>query len=98
MNIINIIVNLIKNPRTQILNSNLWNNRANNSGDALKKYVKDIFANTLNQSKNRRIKMISNVFSYLGNNSNPPDAMLKNRNVIKNTYMQIHSILLQDHW
>ena len=41
--------------------------------------------------------MISNVFSYLGNNSNPPDAMLKNRNVIKNTYMQIHSILLQDH-
>lgn len=83
MNIIDAIINLIKNPKTQVFNNNLGNNRANNTGDALEEYVKDIFANTLDQSGNKRIEMISNVFSYLGNNANPPDAMLKNGDAIE---------------
>ncbi len=51
-------------------------NRANQMGAALEDYVKNAFANCLGQST-REIKYArSQTFSYLGNNSNPPDAML----------------------
>ncbi len=77
MNIINAIINLVNNPVTQIVSYYQGKNRANNAGDALEEYVKDLFANTFNLTETQRIEAMSRVFSYLGNNSNPPDAMLR---------------------
>lgn len=76
MNIINAIINLVKNPVTQLVENYSGRNRANNVGDALEEYVKDLFADSFELNETERLEKISQVFSYLGNNSNPPDAML----------------------
>lgn len=83
MNIINAIINLVQNPVTQLVNYYQGRNRANNAGDALEEYVKDIFANSFDMSEGERLERINTVFSYLGNNSNPPDAMLKGGDAIE---------------
>ena len=83
MNIINAIINIVNNPVTQLVSYYSGKNRANNAGDALEEYVKDIFANTFNMTESERLKKLNEVFSYLGNNSNPPDAMLKGGDAIE---------------
>lgn len=77
MNIIDAIINLVDNPMTDLRETYSRNNRANSAGDALEEYVKDLLSGTLNYTDERlRLEKISEVFSYLGNDSNPPDAML----------------------
>lgn len=76
MNIINAIYNLVNKPVVDVVSYYSGNNRANNSGDALEEYIKDLFADTFDMSDTERLERLSEVFSYLGNNSNPPDAML----------------------
>lgn len=83
MNIINAIINLVNNPVTQLVNYYEARNRANNMGDALEEYIRDLFANSFDLNEVERNKRLSEVFSYLGNNSNPPDAMLKNGDAIE---------------
>lgn len=83
MNIINAIINLVQNPVTQLVNYYQGKNRANNAGDALEEYVKDIFANSFDMTETERLEKLNTVFSYLGNNSNPPDAMLRNGDAIE---------------
>lgn len=83
MNIINAIINLVQNPVTQLVNYYQGKNRANNTGDALEEYVKDIFANSFDMPETERLEQLNRVFSYLGNNSNPPDAMLRNGDAIE---------------
>lgn len=83
MNIINAIINLVQNPVTQLVNYYQGKNRANNAGDALEEYIKDIFANSFDMSETERLERLNEVFSYLGNNSNPPDSMLRNGDAIE---------------
>ena len=47
-------------------------------GDALEEYIKDCFANTFNLDKEiDRSQEYAKIFSYLGNQNNPPDMILK---------------------
>lgn len=82
-NIIDAIINLVNYKNNSLLENTAGNNRANNSGDGLEEYVKDLFAGTFNTEGTRRLESISNTFSYLGNNSNPPDAMLRGGDAIE---------------
>ncbi len=84
-NILKAIINLVDTPHYKLKETYQENhNRANSMGDALEEYIKDIFSGTYNiQDQKERLEKISNVFSYLGNNSNPPDAMLKNGDAIE---------------
>ena len=83
MNIINAIYNLVNNPVVNVVSYYSGNNRANNSGDALEEYIKDLFADTFDMIEAERLERLSTVFSYLGNNSNPPDAMLRDGDAIE---------------
>ncbi|MBR3425593.1 MAG: NgoPII family restriction endonuclease [Neisseriaceae bacterium] len=83
MNIINAILYLIENPVIELVTEYKNRNRANQAGDALEEYIKDLFAGSLNCSEQERIQRHNEVFSYLGNNSNPPDMMLKNGDAIE---------------
>ena len=65
MNIINAVINLVQNPVTQLVNYYQGKNRANNSGDALEEYVKDIFANSFNMSEMERLERLNVVFPCL---------------------------------
>ncbi|QLB21578.1 restriction endonuclease [Vespertiliibacter pulmonis] len=98
MNLINAIINLINNPITELVTHYQSNNRANQAGDALEEYVKDLFANTFNLPEIERLEKRAEIFSYLGNNSNPPDIMLKNGDAIEvkkiknnNSYLALNS-------
>lgn len=83
-NIINAILNLVNNPVVELKEIYTKNNRANNAGDALEEYIKDLFANTFEVTDPiERLEKISTTFSYLGNSNNPPDAMLFNNDALE---------------
>ena len=81
--IVDAIVNFVKNPVTLLVREYHSRNRANNAGEALEEYVKDLFAGTFTLREDERLEKLEDVFSYLGNNSNPPDAMLRGGDAIE---------------
>ena len=83
MNIIDAVINLVNKPVTEVVSYYKGHNRANNAGEALEEYIKDLFANSFGLNEQARLQKMSEVFSYLGNNSNPPDAMLKKGDAIE---------------
>ena len=59
-------------------------NTINNIGEALEAYIQDTFADTISESdESVRSQKISEVFSYLGNQNNPPDIMLRGGDAIE---------------
>ena len=77
-NIIDAIYYLINNPVIKLKDFYKSKNRANTMGDALEEYVKDLFAHTIHETdEQHRLSKISEVFSYLGNQNNPPDSILR---------------------
>jgi hypothetical protein len=59
-------------------------NRANNMGEALEFFTKDAFCNTFEETNAQKKKEIySENFSYLGNQNNPPDIIIKNSDAIE---------------
>lgn len=83
MNIIDAILNLVNNPVTELVEHYNARNRANNAGDALEEYIKDLFTNSFDMDETEKLEKWNQVFSYLGNNSNPPDAMLRGGDAIE---------------
>lgn len=83
MNIIDAITRLVENPVTNLKDYKIGSNRVNNMGAALEEYIKDLFAGSFGMEEKERVIRLSEVFSYLGNNSNPPDAMLKDGDAIE---------------
>ena len=78
-NILKAIYRLVTNLNTSIaLADPKSSNRANNMGEGLESYIQDLFADTLYQSNIiERNKSINQVFSYLGNQNNPPDLIIQ---------------------
>lgn len=85
VSIINAIINLLKNPVIELNNEYVnERNRANNMGEALEEYVKDLFAGTMDyKDENKRLKKFEDVFSYSGNQNNPPDFMIKQGDAVE---------------
>ena len=56
-----------------------YNIRINNQGEALEEFVKNSFAGTLveNIDTQKRNQIFDSCFSYLGNQNNPPDLIIK---------------------
>lgn len=83
-NIISAIINLVNAPKIKLKHYAISHNRANNMGEAFEEYIKDLFAGCTDiDDTNERNNKLSEVFSYLGNQNNPPDAMLKEGDAIE---------------
>lgn len=83
-NIIQAIINIANEPIIQLKDSYTSRNTINNIGQALEAYIQDAFANTISESNyQKRDERISEVFSYLGNQNNPPDIILKDGDAIE---------------
>ena len=83
-NIITAIVNLVENPKIELIRKGSSHNRANKMGEALEEYIKDLFANTVDIDDEKiRNTAVSATFSYLGNQNNPPDSMLHGGDAIE---------------
>ncbi|EIJ41370.1 NgoPII restriction endonuclease [Beggiatoa alba B18LD] len=82
-NLIIALKNLIQNPITDLNSFYQGSNRANSMGDALETYIKDIFCNSLHLSDTEKDKLYSQNFSYIGNQNNPPDIIIKGGDAIE---------------
>ncbi len=83
-NVLQAISNIAKNPIQELKNKYSGRNTVNNIGEALETYIQDAFANTIKENNlSKRNQEISNTFSYLGNQNNPPDIILKNGDAIE---------------
>jgi hypothetical protein len=83
-NLIQAILNIVNSTQIEIGTMTTGNNRANNMGDGLEEYIKNIFASTINETnEQKRLETFSHVYSYNGNKNNPPDLILKNSDAIE---------------
>lgn len=83
-NILEAIINITNNPVVEIKTHYRARNRANNVGEALEMFVKDAFANTIQeQDEQIRNTRFSQVFSWLGNQNHPPDIMIRQGDAIE---------------
>ncbi len=83
-NIIKAFINIVNHYQVNITNVTQGNNRANNMGEGLETYIKDIFANTTNETNEQvKLEKLSKIYSYQGNKNNPPDLMIRNSDAIE---------------
>lgn len=83
-NILEAIINIVQHNNFKIRNTSSSRNRANSMGEALENYLKDAFANTLNEhNASKRMSIFNQKFSWLGNQNNPPDFIIKNGDAIE---------------
>ena len=84
--ILKAISHIIEHPIPDILNycKTISNNRINAVGDAWETFIKDAFADTIEEVDPAiRIRKYSETFSWLGNQNNPPDFIIKNGDAIE---------------
>lgn len=93
-NILYAIKNVVENPITELKSFYTHKNRINQVGEALECYVQDIFAGTIDSDESARMLKMSETFSYMGNNSNPPDIILKGGDAIETKKIQSASSAL----
>ena len=78
-NIVDAIIEAIRYPKYELKEYSISHNRANQMGEALEEYIKDIFAGSVGViDQNERNRLLNETFCYLGNVNNPPDSMLRN--------------------
>lgn len=83
-NILEAIINISESPTYNIINHYSTRNRINNVGVALECFLKDAFADTIKlEDEEARTQKHSNVFSWLGNQNNPPDFIIQNGDAIE---------------
>jgi len=83
-NILKAFIHIFNNYKVNIKDITSGNNRANNMGEGLESYVKNIFANTIDEiDEQKRLEELERIYSYQGNKNNPPDLMLKNSDAIE---------------
>lgn len=77
-NLLKAIVRLVNNPVVELQEHYKSNNRANNAGDSLEAYIGDLFAGSVGENDEaRRNSAYSQHFSYIGNQNNPPDYIIR---------------------
>ncbi len=83
-NILDALMNIKKKNICVLPNTEYNGNKMNLQGDSLEKYIRNVFAGideeTTTENKQNKIE---NTFSYIGNNNNPPDFMLRNKEAIE---------------
>jgi hypothetical protein len=76
-NILEAIINIVEYGNYKLKIPMVQKNRMNNLGVALEYFIKDSFSNTFSvDDEVQRDEIYRNNFSWLGNQNNPPDAMI----------------------
>ncbi len=83
-NIIQAFINIVNSHEQSISSITNGNNRANNMGEGLEHYIKDMFAGTYKiEDENLKLEELSKIYSYQGNKNNPPDLILQSSDAIE---------------
>ena len=81
-NILNALLNMSK-ASSELNDMNKYKNRVNQVGSALELYVKNSFCGVPNKLTGNIEELHDRVFSYKGNQNNPPDAIIKGGDAIE---------------
>jgi hypothetical protein len=84
--ILQAITTLVNHPLPNLLDhyQSKSQNRINAVGDALEEYIKDIFANTVNETNPEcKTNKYNQVFSWQGRQNNPPDLIIRDGDAIE---------------
>jgi hypothetical protein len=77
-NLLVALATIVKNPIKKLTSYYSYSNRINSAGESLEFYIKDVFCNSLSVDNiPEKNKIYNNYFSYIGNQNNPPDLMIK---------------------
>jgi hypothetical protein len=83
-NILVALKSLASDPITDIGDFYKSSNRINNVGEALEAYIKDLFCSSTSETNlEKKLIRYNEEFSYLGNQNNPPDIMIKGGDAIE---------------
>lgn len=82
-NILKAIINLAEAKDNNIMEIYKSNTRINNVGDALEYYIRDIFCGVIKNRVREKENAYTKNFSYLGNQNNPPDFIIKNGDAVE---------------
>ena len=84
-NTLKAIVNIIKNNINDLeeYKSLNYKIRINNTGEALENLIKNSLCNSYNSNDIEKINLQNKYFSYLGNQNNPPDLIIKNGDAVE---------------
>lgn len=82
-NLIDAIETIVRGGNHLVGDDSTSTNRLNSDGEALEDYIKDVFADSRGCSPQDRLLKRATEFSYLGNQSNPPDAMIRGGEAIE---------------
>lgn len=85
-NVLVALKNILDKPTNELLEiyDGAVHNRANNMGDALEYYIKDLFCSSVNINDfSKKDKIYSKYLSYLGNSNNPPDFIIKQSSAVE---------------
>ncbi len=83
-NILEAIANINEYRHFEIKTLYLGKNRVNNIGIALEYFIRDAFANTFKiKDEVKRDSILQQKFSWLGNQNNPPDSMIRGGDAIE---------------
>ena len=85
-NTLKAIVNIIKNNINDLeeYKSLNYKIRINNTGEALENLIKNSLCNSYNSNDIEKINLQNEYFSYLGNQNNTPDLIIKNGDAFEN--------------
>lgn len=83
-NLLVALKNIVLNPNNKLVLGQGGLNRANSMGEALEVYAKDIFSGGIALSNiSAKEKLYSKTFSYIGNQNNPPDIIIRGGDAIE---------------
>ena len=92
MEILKAFIHTINSYQSNVSTLTNGNNRANNMGEGLEEFIKDIFAGTINETNEQnRLTTFSQTYSYSGNKNNPPDLILANSDAIEIKKLESHN-------
>ena len=93
-------LNIHKSYKTEILNLHSGNNRANNMGDGLEEFIKNLIANSFGLDPKQHKSKHQSTFAYEGSKTHPPDIIIRNgdaleikkiENISSSTELQLNS-------
>lgn len=83
-NLLIALKNIVENPNNDLVAQYRSLNRMNSMGEALEFYIKDVFSGSLSEADlSKKERAYSQKFSYLGNQNNPPDIIIKSGDAIE---------------
>lgn len=82
-NILQLFYNLAKNQQIEIREFSESTNRANQMGEGFEEFIKDLFCDSFAKNSQEKLEIFSKNFSWSGNNSNPPDLMIRSGDAVE---------------